>query len=430
MPADLRFDEQGFGGGWDVPRDHSARAGDDPTLYHVLVTGQSNASSTSAAPALNARPQPGRPLAWMFNGGPRPGAAASQLAHLVPLVETDTYFGADVSAGESVCWGMAEQLSRLTGKAFLFSISATAGQQYSAVGPGTTCYRNLIEQVRAGYALARRANRPYRVLCGVSVHGEQDAVVNNTSYGDNVLTWQATLERDVRAVTGQGEAVPMYLPPQTYYAAGYTTYAATADLVRQAALSRPDRVAVVGGQYWMGGQQDNGSMLHHDRWSYPRLGAVIGRAAWRKQFLGEDWRGVHAIPGRVNFSSGPGGAATDTIVADFYCPVPPLAWDFSYVAKADSTGFFNGFSYFDDTSPPTITAATIIGPARVAFTLSGVPTGGNPALRAAWGTNSLSAGRGPFRATVRCNLRDSDPIVGPRGEPLYNWCSPFSVGVT
>lgn len=413
---------------FDAVRRAKSMSGTGP-LLHVGIIGQSNANNGSGDPAVSTSRHP-LASAWMFNGGVRPGGAAAQLAQLVPLVEDNAFFSTSDSGGESVAWGFAHRMQTLRpGTRLLFSTSAIGGTSYAAMAQGTATYTQMLAQVAAGKALAARMGVPYRFLCSLVLHGEFDQAAGNTAYAANLATWQANYQTDIQAITGQREAIPLFIDQQSDLSPNVSGAAAsTAYAVYVAGKTSPSLTVNVGPRSMYSGQQTDGSTLHMSSPAQRWHGQRFAGACWARQFADIDWRPVSPIAGQVNFSSGVGGAATNTLVADFYSPMgTPLAFDFAQVVR---NSIRYGFSYFDDTSPPTITAVALSGNQQVTFTLSGVPTGtaGSRVLRGAWGTGTGT--QGPIRGNIKINLRDSVTDRGHLGQPLENWCSIFQEAVT
>jgi len=86
-----------------------------------------------------------------------------------------------------------------------------------------------------------------------------------------------------------------------------------------------------------------------------------------------------------------------------------------------------GFTYFDNSAPPSISSITTIGTTQLQINLSGVPVGSGKVLRYGYSSGSSSAGPTTGR---RGNIRNNDPDVSQFGNSLADWCVCFEEAAT
>lgn len=372
-------------------------------LHHLLISGQS--LSTGSGSDVVSSTQPFDNV--MFDTGVRAGGAG--LTSFVPLVEA--FVGGE---GETIASGFANALTALTGGAgvgvrTLASAHGVGGQPYTALRKGTVPYANGIAQITAGAAIAQAAGLDSAVRALAIIHGESDHIAGNEHYDQDLLEWQSDVQADVRAITGQPHAVPMF----TDQVSSWTAFgSATSSIPLQqlaAARQAPDRIYIVAPKYMLAYLADG---VHLPGASERHLGELYAKA-WRTVLVdGQPW---YPVSPRATTRDGA------VITIDFHVPVPPLVLDTETVTDPGNYGFA-----FTDTSgvAPAISAVELSGPTTVTITLADVPVGGNKRLSyAMFGTPGAPAGptTGP-----RGNLRDSDASLGMGGEPLFDWCVHFT----
>ena len=178
-------------------------------INHVLVTGQSLAVGVSGAPALSLT-QPFGNL--MFNTGVMAGR--EELESFEPLVEGDTIPGskAVVETMSSAFANLVSELARADGDShdILVSVHASGAKPYLRLKRGTKAYENGMAQVAAARDIAKKLGKSYVVRAVANVHGESDHAEKSTRYLADLLEWQSDYEKDIKALTGQAEPVPMF----------------------------------------------------------------------------------------------------------------------------------------------------------------------------------------------------------------------------
>ena len=389
-----------------VPRD----------VNHVLGTGQSLAVGVSGAPALTLT-QPFGNL--MFTTGVMAGDV--ELDAFAPLVEGDTIPGskAVVETMSSSFANLVAAMARAAGATHdvLVSVHGSGAKPYALLKKGTRPYGVGMAQVTAGRDLAARLGKSYVVRAITTVHGESDHAEKNGRYEEDLREWQADYERDVQALTGQTEPVPLFetqMSSWTRMMRGTETSAIPAAQLA-AHLHSSGRIVLVGPKYHLPYAKDG---IHLTSEGYRHMGEDYAKAYRRVVLDGRPWEPLR--PTSVTLEG-------KVIRARFLVPVPPIVLDTTLVSDPGTYGF----EYTDGSAaPPAITRVEVTGPDTVAITLAEAPRAGDRRLRYAF-TGVRGARSGPTSG-ARGNLRDSDatPSVARPGTPLYNWCVHFDEPVT
>jgi hypothetical protein len=367
-------------------------------IHHVLGTGQSLASGSGGAPPLSStQPYDNR----MFTTGVLAGGTG--LTAFVPLLERDV---------ETMSSSFASLVTKLTRDAggkhdMLVSVHAVGGAPYRIMKKGMPAYAVSIAQVNAGLAVARAQGLAYDVTAVTSADGGGDHVDKNTHLAGDLAEWQNDYETDVKAITGQTTAVPLF---NTQYSS-WTEYDPTSPIPiaqLRAHVEHPGKVIVVGPRYAFLYGPDG---VHLTNEGYRQMGEYYARAYRRVVVEHGTWEPLR--PKTVTRS----GAV---ITVRFLVPAPPLVFDTKLATNPGNMGF----EYADDgPASPTITSVSISGADAVAVTLSAEPTGANRRIRYAY-TGTLGAHAG-LQTGAHGNLRDSDATPSRNGYPLYDWCVHF-----
>lgn len=400
-------------------------------ISHVIGVGQSLMVGDLATPPLSTT-QPYDSL--MFNGGVRcdvdcnestyAAIAPANIASFAPLVEaTDTYSGA---AGETIFSGCCDHFVRrhagLGKTQWLASDHAWGGETYANVGPGTQPYLNALQAITAAKSIAATAGKSYGVRAVFCLHGEQDELGSgNPNYLSDLVAWQASFQRDIPAITGQTETIPLILSQTSSYGiyAGHAT-PIIAPQQLAAADQNPGKILCVGPKYHLPYATGQGVHLSAagERWHGEEFAKVLGYV-----MEGKTWRPLEPKSAYLRGNS---------IIADFYVPVAPLQFDTTYVTEPNNfPGSKYGFEFTDGSStPPTIAAINIVGPTTLEIVLSGPPVGNAPKLAYAWTTptSGTAAYAGPTSGP-RGNLCDSDATPSLYGNDLRNRCVHFQIPV-
>ena len=382
-----------------VPRD----------INHVLVTGQSLAIGVSGAPPLSLT-QPFGNL--MFNTGVMAGG--EDLESFEPLVEGDTIPGskAVVETMSSAFANLVAELARADGEAHdvLVSVHGSGAKPYARLKKGTKPFANGMAQVAAARDIAKKLGKSYVVRAVANVHGESDHAEKSTRYLADLLEWQADYEKEIQALTGQTEPVPMFhtqISSWTRMMKGTETSAIPAAQLA-AHVQSNGKIVLVGPKYHLAYSKDG---VHLTSEGYRHMGEDYAKAYRRVVLEGRRWEPLRPI------SVARDGAV---ITVRFAVPVPPIVLDTALVTDPGSYGF----EYTDaSASSPSIVKVEVKGPDTVAITLSAPPTADDRHLRYAF-TGTRGARSGP-QTGARGNLRDSDATRSRSGHPLYNWCVHF-----
>ncbi len=381
-------------------------------VNHVLGTGQSLGVGVSGAPPLSTT-QPFANL--MFNTGVMAGR--EELESWEPLVEGDTIPGskAVVETMSSAFANLVTQLSITSGDPtgrhdLLVSVHASGAKTYRQLKRGTRPYETGMAQVTAARDLARKLGKSYVVRAVTNVHGESDHAEKSARYEADLREWQADYERDVQAITGQTEPVPMFITQISSWTRmmGGTETSAIPGAQLAAHLAAPGKVVLVGPKYHLSYAKDG---VHLTSQGYRHMGEDYAKAYRREILEGKRWEPLRPL---VVTRDGP------AITIKLAVPSPPLALDTTLVT--DPGNF--GFEYTDTSSvSPAIARVDITAPDTVVVTLDAVPTGQDRRIRYAY-TGTRGARSGPTSG-ARGNLRDSDATRSRTGHHLYNWCIHF-----
>ncbi len=399
------------------PRGEQERTFTHYDVNHVLMTGQSLSVGFKGEPHLT-KTQPYKNKSFMSGVI----GDAYGLGSWIPLVEGDVVGagGNAVMYVETMASAFANLVTKESLEAddpdigrhdLLVSIHGVSGSEYAGLRKGTKAYALGMKQVAAGKALAEQNGLSYVVRAVTTVHGEADHMGRNARYEANVIGWQADYERDVQAITGQTEPVPLLQTQMSAWTAlGQSTSAIP--LMQLAAHEHaPGKVILVGPKYHL--PYIDG--LHLTSEGYRHMGEDYAKVYKHVVLDGKTWEPLR--PKLVERSG-------DTIEITFYVPSPPLVFDTKLVKDPGNYGF----SYADDgPGSPHITAVEIAGDDRVRIRLSAEPTAGSRRIRyAMFGPPNVSAG--PWLG-ARGNLRDSDRTVSRHGYALYDWCIHFDEAV-
>lgn len=381
-------------------------------VNHILSTGQSLSVGAVGSPPLSTT----QPYAnTMFSRGVMPGA--TMLTAFAPLTEGTPPGGVGPNV-ETMSSGLANLVTKMAREELLVgqpnpshdmlvSVHGIGGTAYVGLKKGTSAFTAGIAQAQAAFDLTKAMNKSYIVRVTTTVHGESDHVAGNTNYEANLLEWQSDYEKDVQAITGQIDAIPML---QTQMSS-WTKYNSATSLIPSAQLAAHrnsnGKVVLVGPKYHLAYAADG---VHLTNAGYIHMGEDYAKAYRRIVLEGERWEPVRPLTVTRD------GAV---LTVKFAVPAPPLVLDTTLVKDPGSFGF----EVFEvGAQPTTITKVEITGPDTVTITLSKAP-GANARLRYAFrGVSGAVAGP---QTGARGNLRDSDATPSRNGNKLYNWCVHF-----
>lgn len=309
------------------------------------------------------------------------------------------------SRGETPLEAMSATLARQArelGTRFrtLSFAAAMGGTPYSGLKKGTQVYGDFLRALTRAQELA--SAQGWRVIvdaCFVK-HGEADQ--SSAAYLADLLEWQADIDADVKAITGQQADVHfLFSQPSSH-----TTATPNAILAMLEAHNTSPVHHLVGPDYPFGSAYAS-DYLHMTGPGYFWIGEQAARG-W-KQALWSSHR-KSRITQIVS-----GSRVGDSVVLDYEVPTPPLVIDTSLVTDPGQ----RGFRFFDGPTEIAITDVAITGPAQVTLTLASAPAGTGGEIRYALtpqpGTRSAAG-------IPRGNLRDSAVDISPHQNcPLHNW---------
>ncbi|MBX3203853.1 MAG: hypothetical protein KF764_02230 [Labilithrix sp.] len=384
-------------------------------VNHVLSTGQSLSVGATGTPPVSTS-QPYANL--MFATGAIAGAA--NLTSFAPLIEGRVDGGANPDV-ETMSAGLANLVTKMardellvgqpagaTSHDLLVSVHGIGGTAYVGLKKGTSAYATGMAQAKAGFDLAKALGKSYVVRAVTTVHGESDHAAGNAGYQADLAEWQADYEKDVKALTGQADPIPML---QTQMSS-WTRYGTTTSAIPQAQLAAhtggDGKVVLVGPKYHLAYSPDG---VHLTNEGYRHMGEDYAKVYRRVVLEGRRWDPVRPIAI---------SRAGVVVTVKLAVPAPPLVLDTKLVADPGNSGF----EIAQTGAPaPAIISVAVTAPDTVTITLAAEPTGTDRRLRYAF-TAPIQASAGPTTG-ARGNLRDSDATPSRHGYPLHNWCVHF-----
>lgn len=377
--------------GWFCSRDKindtSLREPKGSHLHHILHNGQSLAAGEEATPVATTAPSPFGNLKFergiaTWQDRERNADPANRPARYFErgLLQPD---GGGGYYGETIANGIADHLSsRIDTEAgreaverhrFLFSYHGQGNRLIreldkrhdEAKDPRAEArksigghYRTGIDDVRRAQQLAGDDCRHYSVAAVTWMQGEANGDMRLSRWEPAVAPLQALLvymddliklardyDDDIRAVTGQREAIP-FLTYQT------STY----PLVAQAQLSAADAEPLIhlvsptyympssaNGHYWIENKKLFGHDIHiaadAERW----LGEQFAKVLWHVSVDKKDWQPLRPLSAAAE-------NAGKSIRVSFHVPVPPLALDQQFLPAQVTTGGMSllGFEVLDE----------------------------------------------------------------------------------
>lgn len=291
-----------------------------------------------------------------------------------------------------------------------FHGQAYGGMPYSDVkkGGSTGTYEKCVTQ--ASSVKLRVPNITYK---GVTIiHGEQDGIINNTNYANNLSEWISNFNTDLKAVTGQTQTIHGYLC-QTATAGGYgfnggiseTTF--PTPLQQLTAHKTNSLITMVCSKYFL---------KYYDHAHITNKSQALLGEYYAKAISYELETGVKFEPCRpVSFTK-----SENKIIIKFTGIEDGLQIDTQSVIEITNYGF----SYTDAASN-AITNVEITGKDEITLTLT-APSGSSAIVAYAYhngsgGASNQSSGRGD-----RGNLRGTSKLVSKSsGVNLHPWCVIF-----
>jgi hypothetical protein len=347
---------------------------------------------------------------------------------LVPLIEplrpvTNGQLGGELYPnnidGQTVASPIANEFSqKMSGFVSAVASTGQAGQVMTQIKKGGTgnSWAKMLYEVNAFKTLLTTASKTYKIGPHFLIHGEGDSV--STTYKADLYSYCADLQTDLRAITGQPEAIPLVLSQQNSFPpwAGGDCLSAQAQF--EAGRDHPLIVcAAPTYQYKFLPQAapNSGSGVHRDAWAFRREGIKLEQAAMAEWVFGQEWTGLR--PRGIS-------VASNRIRVLLDVPVGPLRFDPNIFQQAQMNGSPNpwvagkGFEVVDSSGAAiVIQQAFIVANNEIELVL---PKNSAPArVRYAWTLNNVG-GTGAWpgvtpagRDTGRCgSVCDSDPYQG------------------
>jgi hypothetical protein len=316
--------------------------------------------------------------------------------------------------GETPHSGMANTLSTLWAARGMgdyvtaHSVVGWSGQCLTNIDKegGQRAYPASLAETRVFKTFADAAGKTYGVAGIILTHGECDATLSNTGYGDGLYQLWQDYNADLKAITGQSRDVVLFASQESSVAAGYD---GTAVQLWRAGNDHPGQIVCTGPKYaygYVGG-------LHMPAAGYERVGEKYAEVFDRIVNGGVAWKPL----GPNNIArSGP------VITIDFDVPNPPLVWDANlappHQAMHTAWAQGQGFEVVDGaTNEVAIASATIQG-SSVVLTLAQTPAPGTALTLAYALTPDATGDQGGADAGMHGLLRDSDDFVGYSNETI------------
>jgi len=191
-----------------------------------------------------------------------------------------------------------------------------SGQGYAQLAKGTSFYNVMINSVIRTAQAVQAAGKTLVVPWISMVHGEADESSSNANYAANLATWQADIQTDLRAATGQTEPIPFVLS-QSQSNGFYNHPTPTTDQQMYLAFkANPSTFVLAMPKYHL--PHSDAVRVHLTNIGYRTMGQKYGQVK-TTLFTDKPWRPLY--PTSVT------GAGTSTITAVFNVPYGPLQWD-------------------------------------------------------------------------------------------------------
>lgn len=351
---------------------------------------------------------------------------------MVPLVEPIRNIGSGWHVaypgniwGETPHTAMANQITALVkaagGKDYIsaHTVVGETGQGYEQIKKGATVqsdlghsYQAALFEVQAINRLAKAAGKTYGVGGITLVHGEND--FNNQSYESCIRQLWSDYNKDIKAITGQTQNIPLFLVQQHSYMSSGTAVSTLAQW--KAGVDYPNDIICIGPNY----QRQYGSdHVHLTAQGYQQMGEKFGQVYYERVVLGNDWKPLQPTSATKSGK---------VITVNFHVPVGPLVWDTTLGApnQSSNTEWRNGkgFEVTANGSKVTISSVEIAGDSVKITCANDLPSSGVKVGYAFTGGSTRA--NGTYRWGL---LRDSDPFKGNSGVAQPNFCVAFEMNV-
>ncbi len=385
-------------------------------LHGIVGTGQSLSVGTTP---ITSSEQPYQNLKLDLGGATIPpwDASQSELA-LVPLVEpirplSTTWpspYPGNIG-GETPHSAMANQITWLTKKAAgqdadyvsVHSVVGESGQGMVALnkqasdttGETGRAYAATLFEAEAITRIAAAEQKSYGIAAIVMTHGETDS--GSSTYKEELIQLHADYNTDLAAITGQEQAIPMFLTQQFAYPSSAGTTSVATQAQWELGVERPGDFVCVGPKYQYPGHGDG---VHLSSEGYRQLGEKLGQVYFERLVLGRDWRPLEPI-----------SVSRDgrNVIVKFHVPVPPLTWD-NTLPSPTNWGEAQGFELRRLNSRVGIASVALNDDTVVLTAAADLPA---EDLFVSYAMTAESVPLSVASQAVRWGcLRDSDPFVG------------------
>ncbi len=350
---------------------------------------------------------------------------------MVPLVEPIRSIGSGWHVGYPVnIWGetphtaMANQITSMVkaagGKDYIsaHTVVGETGQGYDMIKKGATVsastghsYAAALFEVQAINRLAKASGKTYGVGGITLVHGEND--FNNQSYESCIRQIWSDYNKDIKAITGQTQSIPLFLVQQHSYMSTGTAVSTLAQW--KAGVDYPNDIICIGPTYQRAYGSDH---IHLTAKGYQTMGEKFGQVYYERVVKGNNWRPLE--PTSITKSG-------KVITVNLNVPVGPLVWDSTLGAPNQSSNEWKngkGFEVTANGSKVTISSVEISGSSVKITCANDLPASGVKVGYAYTGGSTRS--NGTYRWGL---LRDSDPFKGRSGVSQPNFCVAFQLDV-
>jgi hypothetical protein len=244
------------------------------------------------------------------------------------------------------------------------------------------------------------------------IHGESDAAAGTIDYDDKIAEFATDYDGDIRAITGQAGAVPLFLCQVSSWTYWDLTTSAIPIYQRTAATINAN-IHLVCPKYHLPYTDE----LHLTADGYSQLGEHYAVAIFN-ELWGSGWQPLEptsvsrtgaVITATFNVPSGGTLVLDDTSIDD------PGNYGFEYVDAGDGNSV-------------SISGVALNGTDSVDITLSDTPTGTAQKLRYAY-TGTSGNGGGATTGPRGCLRDEDDRYISRYGYNLYNWCVHFEESI-
>ncbi|MET3925927.1 hypothetical protein [Devosia sp. 2618] len=285
-------------------------------------------------------------------------------------------------------------------------IAARGGQAYAALKRGTYIWTNMLTALERLRDLAALEGWTVVVDGCLHIHGALD----DPAYYTILLEWQANVDEDIKAITGQDMPVNFFMVQRASRSSSQPLTSSVQPML-DAANNLPyfhiATAAYVARDHYVSSDYE-----HFRGPGSERFGEYMA-LAWRDAFWRGPTRKVVQMKGAVRSGT--------TVTLTYDVPVPPLVFDTTIIPERD----VKGFTYRDSTGAIGITSASITntgtgtGVGTIVLELATTPSGTSEFVEYA---ASPQTSPKTTAADQRGNVRDSRPDLSLVDDfPLYNW---------